>query len=386
MDERVIEIDVLVIGGGVQGLLLLHELTLAGRSCVLVANSDLGGGQTLHSHGVLNTGFGFSGPHLREIRDRLVLPFLRERHIDTYGDWFLVAPGEVPVGIPVATDSMPRGIDPGGAQVLRLQELNIPTRRLVESLTRANLDRIVRGQVTNVRTSGSIDTLEVTLETAGERLTFAPGCVIAATGTGTKRFLGRLGGQADQLAKIKHRRVQMLCVRGPASLLPAVSILSLQHRLNIVSHDLDGTVTWYSTPFQDADPHYEDVPDDSEATVDPDSVAQGFQRLESLFPALARTPELRFTAFAGYQQDIGETVGTPLCEVVRGISNLLVVLPSLMVNAWPNAVAATQMIAAIVPKRRRQPAIRAGSAGVRVASLRAGRPGTQWRTWRDVSA
>src|ERR1700676_1074918 len=151
MDELVIEIDVLVIGGGVQGLLLLHELTLAGRSCVLVANSDLGGGQTLHSHGVLNTGFGFSGPDLREIRDRLVLPFLRERHIDTYGDWFLVTPGDVPVGVPVTTDSMPKGFEAGGAQVLRLHELNIPTRRVVETLTNANLDRIVHGHVTNVR-------------------------------------------------------------------------------------------------------------------------------------------------------------------------------------------------------------------------------------------
>jgi glycine/D-amino acid oxidase-like deaminating enzyme len=386
MDDRVIEIDVLVIGGGLQGLLILHELTVAGRSCVLVANSDLGGGQTLHAHGVLNTGFGFSGPDLREIRDSLVLPFLRERHIDTYGDWFLVTPGDTPVGVPVTTDSLPRGFEAGGAQVLRLHELNIPTRRLVESLTRANLGRIVHGHVTNVRASGAIDTLEVSLETAGEKLTFAPGCVIAATGTGTKRFVGRLGGEADQLAKIKHRRVQMLCVRGPAGLLPAVSILSLQHRLNVVAHELDREVTWYSTPFQDADPHYDDVPDNAEAAVDPDVVAEGFQRLESLFPALARTPELRFTAYAGYRQDIGETVGTPMCEIVRGLSNLLVVLPSLMVNVWPNAGAAAQMVTAIVPKKTRQPSIRHAGAGVRVASLRVERPGMQWRTWRDVTA
>jgi glycine/D-amino acid oxidase-like deaminating enzyme len=86
MVERVIGIDVVIVGGGIQGLLLLDELAAAGRSCVLVTNSDLGGGQTLHSHGLLNTGFGFTGPGLREIRDRLALPFLRARHIDTYGE------------------------------------------------------------------------------------------------------------------------------------------------------------------------------------------------------------------------------------------------------------------------------------------------------------
>ena len=382
MVERVIGIDFVIVGGGIQGLLLLDELAAARRSCVLVTNSDLGSGQTLHSHGLLNTGFGFAGPGMREIRDRLVLPFLRARHIDTYGEWLLITPDEVSVGTSVATARLPAWLNPGGATVRRLPELNIPKRRLVESLARENIGRIIRGNLTKVRASGAVETLEVSLESTGDKLTFAPGCIIAATGTGTKRLVGWLGGASDQLAKIRHRRVQMLCVRGPAGVLPAVSILSIQHGLNIVAHELDGFVTWYSTPFQDDDPHYENVPDDADAAIDPNVVTEGFHRLESIFPGLARTPELRFTACAGYRQDIGETVGTPSCEVVQGISNLLVALPSLMVNAWSNAEAAGQMVASVAPRRTRQPVIPGAGAGVRVGRLREEWPGTQWGTWR----
>ncbi len=92
-----IPLDVLIVGGGLQGLVLLDEFVAQGRSCVLVTNSDLGHGQTLHSHGLLNTGFGLGGPELRERRDRLVLPLLRARGIQAYGEWFLLAPDEIQV-------------------------------------------------------------------------------------------------------------------------------------------------------------------------------------------------------------------------------------------------------------------------------------------------
>ncbi len=61
-----IPIDVLIIGGGIQGLVLLRQLTEHGYDCVLVTNSDLGSGQTLHSHGLLNSGTGLLTGQLRE--------------------------------------------------------------------------------------------------------------------------------------------------------------------------------------------------------------------------------------------------------------------------------------------------------------------------------
>jgi glycine/D-amino acid oxidase-like deaminating enzyme len=378
-------LDVLIVGGGLQGLILLDEFAAQGRSCVLVTNSDLGQGQTLHSHGLLNTGFGFGGPELRERRDRLVLPFLRARGIQTYGEWFLLAPDEMTVGERVTAGSLPVGLDPGTAHIRRLAELNFPKRRLLESLARDHLGRVIRGQVKEMRATHGIDTVQVQLAATGEELVFAPAVVVAATGAGTKNFLSSLAAATLQLAKIRLRRVQMLCVKGPAGVLPATSLLSLVHGLNVVAHRDEGTVMWYSTPFQDDDPNFTEAPDDAEADVDADLVASGFRRLERLFPAIASSRQLRFAAYAGYRQDIGETAGTPVCELVEGTANLVIALPSLVVNAWSNAKIAVEIVDAVAPRALRQPDIPGGGVGVRVGRPREDRPGVSWKTWRQIS-
>ena len=210
-----IRIDVLIVGGGLQGLLLLDEFARSGRSSLLVTHSELGYGQTLHSHGLLNTGFGFAGPGLRTTRDQMVVPFLQARGIEPYGEWFLITPDAVEVGLSVSAENLPAGFDTGGTHVRRVPELNFPRRRLVERLGRDHLSRIVRGRIVEVRGAGTIDTVLVELEMTGAKLLLAPAVVIAATGTGTKRFVSSLAGATNQLSKIRHRRVHIICVRGP---------------------------------------------------------------------------------------------------------------------------------------------------------------------------
>jgi glycine/D-amino acid oxidase-like deaminating enzyme len=376
----VIRIDVLIVGGGLQGLLLLDEFAMSGRSCVLVTHSELGQGQTLHSHGLLNTGFGFAGPGLRTTRDQIVVPFLQARGIQPYGEWFLLTPDEMQVGESVSADSLPTGFDPGAGHVQRLDELNFPKRRLLESLARDHLHRVVRGRVTGVRGKGAIDTVQIQLAATGEELLLAPAVVIAATGTGTKSLVGSLTGRNCSAGED-----QILCVKGPNDALPATSVLSLVHGLNVVAHADGGTVVWYSTPFQDDDPNFEEAPDDAEADVDEDVAAVGFLRLKGLFPAIATSRQLRFTAYAGYRQDVGETVGTPACELVDGTTNLLIALPSLVVNAWSNAKIAAGIVDAVAPRKVHQPDIPGAGVGVRVGRLREDRPGVRWSTWRQMS-
>jgi glycine/D-amino acid oxidase-like deaminating enzyme len=85
--------DVLIIGGGIQGLVLLNELTRQGYATVLVTKSDLGTGQTLHSHGLLNSGTGLLTGQLREPLSQ-ALSFARERGLQLYGDdrWYALLP------------------------------------------------------------------------------------------------------------------------------------------------------------------------------------------------------------------------------------------------------------------------------------------------------
>jgi glycine/D-amino acid oxidase-like deaminating enzyme len=89
-----VAVDVLILGGGVQGLVLLDELSERGFGCLLVTPSDLGSGQTLHSHGLLNSGSGLLTGQLREPIEQ-ALAFARRRGLQLYGDdqWYLFAPG-----------------------------------------------------------------------------------------------------------------------------------------------------------------------------------------------------------------------------------------------------------------------------------------------------
>jgi succinate dehydrogenase/fumarate reductase flavoprotein subunit len=50
-----IEVDVLIVGSGFTGLFAADEAISRGYSCVIVSESKLGKGQSLHMHGNINT-------------------------------------------------------------------------------------------------------------------------------------------------------------------------------------------------------------------------------------------------------------------------------------------------------------------------------------------
>jgi glycine/D-amino acid oxidase-like deaminating enzyme len=103
-----VDVDVLILGGGVQGLVLLDQLTQRGYGCVLVTPTDLGTGQTLHSHGLLNSGNGLLTGQTRDAVDE-ALTFAKQRGLQVYGDdqWYVLAPQ-------AAFDQQRRGWDASG--------------------------------------------------------------------------------------------------------------------------------------------------------------------------------------------------------------------------------------------------------------------------------
>lgn len=50
------DFDVLIVGGGIAGLWLLNRLVAEGYSVALIERGDLGGGQTVHSQGIIHGG------------------------------------------------------------------------------------------------------------------------------------------------------------------------------------------------------------------------------------------------------------------------------------------------------------------------------------------
>jgi hypothetical protein len=130
------DLDVVIIGGGVQGLVALDALAREGYACALAGEGDLGSGQTLHSHGFLNSGFGFSGPELQRASIDVVQPALLDRGVELARDWvFIPPPGfPVPEGLPAA--SLPPGFSaPSGETAVRWSDSSFPKRRVVEVLS-----------------------------------------------------------------------------------------------------------------------------------------------------------------------------------------------------------------------------------------------------------
>jgi len=75
-------------------LVALNALVEKGYSCAVTGEGDLGSGQTLHSHGYLNTGFGMFGPELPHASVDVVQPYLKERRLELSHDWVMIPPLE----------------------------------------------------------------------------------------------------------------------------------------------------------------------------------------------------------------------------------------------------------------------------------------------------
>lgn len=78
-------VDVLIVGGGLQGLVLLRDVLAARYSCVLITKGPVASGQTPHSHGLLNSGAGLLTGSLEEELHTATLPYLRLLGVRTYG-------------------------------------------------------------------------------------------------------------------------------------------------------------------------------------------------------------------------------------------------------------------------------------------------------------
>ena len=213
MDTPVV--DVVVVGGGVQGLLILDTLIEAGYSSALVNEGDVGAGQTLHSHGFLNTGFGMSD-ELPEAAAALVLPYLRAHGVTLTGNWTILPPPGLPAFANLPPASLPDGFAPAFKDAARaLPNYSFNKRQLVETLSRGREGYIYRGSVAGFRGQGPVEAVLVRLEGSDVEVELRVKAVVIAAGCGSKRLLRDLIGATPQLEMIKHRVVQMLCPRAP---------------------------------------------------------------------------------------------------------------------------------------------------------------------------
>jgi len=414
-----VELDVLIVGGGIQGLVLLDQLTRDGYATALVTNSDLGTGQSLHSHGLLNSGTGLLTGQLQQPLG-LALAFARERGLPLYGDdrWYALLPPPAFEHLrplwdaasyeycEVPASTLPEGfVLGGGVRVFALKGYNFPKRQLIRLLAEDHTDRIIRGDTAATHRSTReqpvrLDAVDVVVRATGETVRLKPQVVIVAAGTGSKRLVRSIvGAPTEPTERITFTRSHMLCVRAPRDVLPDVSVISAQHRLMSVAHvnashdrvagGAEDTATWYVTPEEPEATHHENAPDDAHASVDPRVVARALDALLQLYPPLRAAAEdsnaqIRFAVYAGYKQNVGDQSIVPLCEVVQGTHNVLVAAPSVIANCWSNAQRARELIRSRVWPSGQIDAVPAGGQGVRIGNVNELTDAVQWLDWQAM--
>ncbi len=378
-------VDVVVIGGGVQGLVILDSLMDVGYSCALVTDGDVGAGQTLHSHGFLNTGFGQFGDELPTVAREVVHPYLHDHGVALRGDWI----GQLPPGLPGSTSLpsavLPVGFAPGLSETTRkLPVWSFDKRHLIAALTRGKEDRIIRGTVTGFHGRDPVEAVRA--EPAGDRseVELRAKAVVVAAGCGSKRLLQDLVGATPQLEMIKHRLVHMVCLRAPIGRLPAISIIAPALGLLLAAHEDGEHVTWYVTPMEMAGPSFDDVPSDAVAAPNVDMLKRAASLLETVYPLLPEIEGLQVGHYAGYRQDIGDAPAARLCAVIDGAPNVIAALPSGLVAPWLNAGDTLKLVRGLVaPNDGEQPTLPHGGEGVRAGSPVEDRPGFAWRSWEE---
>lgn len=75
INPTLIDLDALIIGGGVQGLWLLNDLRKAGYSVVLLERGELGGVQTCHSHVYIHQGCLYTNAQLASGLKKVQIPW-----------------------------------------------------------------------------------------------------------------------------------------------------------------------------------------------------------------------------------------------------------------------------------------------------------------------
>lgn len=363
-----VDVDVVVVGGGIQGLTVLRELDAQGYASVLVTDASLGAGQTLHSHGSLTSGTALvTGGGLREAVRTVTVPYLRRLGVPVHDEEpsFLVIPDPMVDDLgPVwqangyrperTARSVLAGFEPG-TRPFRVHAYNVGKRRMVEGLSHGLERFILEGEIVEVA-----ETIHVRMN-GGEGVRLHPRAMVVAAGCGTKALLrDRFGVDGSILDRITYSKMHMICLRAPAAVLPTFGAV-VSPDLLVVGHRQDGDhgtdegdTTWFVTPVDPAAAVHAEAPGDADGDVEPRLVALGVEALRRFFPVLRGDHErVRATVFAGYKQNLDGQPTKRACELVDADRNLVVALPSVLANAVPNALDAVAILRQRVEPRGR---------------------------------
>ena len=239
-----IQIDALVVGGGIAGLWILDRLRASGRSAVLAEASQLGHGQSTCAQGIVHGGLkyslgGVAGDDARHVSTMPELwknaitgplpsdsPNLNDATILSPCTWLWRSDSVMSrIGMlgarlglqtkPEATQKADRPslLKDSPGSVLRVDEPVVDVRSVLKAISHNNSPNIVKvhGPEGIEFSSQGSRVHQATLHSGDETLRLAPEYVILAAGSGNEGIRTRLG--VEQL-KAQRRPLHMVMVKG----------------------------------------------------------------------------------------------------------------------------------------------------------------------------
>ncbi len=266
------DVDVLIIGGGIAGLWTLDQLRRAGYRAVLTENRSLGYGQTITSQGIIHGGLKYSlrgvlTASANEIREMPVIwreclsgqrePDLSGAIIRSHccylwqtdslasqaGMWGASMQLRVRPEI-LTTSQRPELLKQSPGNVFRLDEQVVSPGSVLQCLKERNQDALFlcdreQGIEFSCSQQGSINS--VNIRCRGDELHLVPAAVVMTAGAGNRQ----LNEAAGRNQPMQRRALQMVLVRGELEMFQGHCVDGAKTRMTITSEVVaNGEVVW----------------------------------------------------------------------------------------------------------------------------------------------
>jgi len=348
-----IEVGLLIVGGGIQGLLTLHRCVEAGwRDVALVTRDALGEGETLHSHGYDLAGYLVPPPAAAHIEDFKASSAFWNAWTEAHG---IASPADHPTYFG-GTDEVvaarlklwaerglvfdeltaaPAVFEGGvygeeGHRVVGTRNRRLMPWKIVESLAGPLQQHIIRGEVTGITLAdGNVDTCTVTI--GGAETTFKPRAVVVAAGRDSQALLKRAtdaaGGEPlrERLTGLHRvREIPMILLRGE---LPEFSGHFTDLPVSVMAHTDGERPMWIATALDGHPTTGEDVDSRVEPPVRDQLVRNTIERIHRLCPQVRDDAvKYEYSVYTGTKIDHPEDSPTYYLDDL-GVANLRLVWP-----------------------------------------------------------
>lgn len=353
--------DIVIIGGGIAGLWLLHRLRAVGYSAILLESDALGGGQTSKSQGIIHGGmkYALTGVMNSEVIAMADMPELWRACLEGHGEMDLTA---VPIlskhqylwspqkftskltgflagaALSSRVDPVPKKNypllfqDPAfKGEVYALNEMVLDVPVLIREMTKANQDAVYQIEPFNdeeLKFDEHGKLLSATVYFAGKSVEISAQHFVFTAGSGNEVIINKL--KSDSLA-MQRRPLHMVLVKLPHaySLYAHCMGFGKRPRITITTHHMQsGSTVWYLGG---------QLAEDGIHRSKEEQIAAARAELISLFPWL----DFANAEFASFHIDRAEPkqrgMLKPEATFVKTIQNVTV--------AWPTKLALAPKLA-----------------------------------------